>query len=381
VHFYYIGRTVDCPQLETVERAVNKAFNVTLAPELFRSDRFKALQQEGRAPPAPPDAIEVAASHALSGRGIRALAVAIKSSGGLLVGDLSKQLPLEDRGRTEEFRKTLESTGLVGSEIVVVCMKTQGQIARAPSEDVLRAMSDRGVKCACGRPISDERIEKAVTITDLGRALLDGNRWLTLLLLEELQEVGIPLGNTLIEQQVGGDEIDCLADISGELAFFELKDKDFNLGNAYSFGAKMGIIRPHHPVIFSTTKVGNDAREHFERARSAGRSRYEEMYLPEDPSPEIRYIEGVECLRVGIQELATAIHRGDALRILRRVLPFAALDAGALLSALEHQDHKRAATKVISGREVEHTCDSGAEALVSEGLTLPIPGAVAVTAQ
>jgi hypothetical protein len=72
------------------------------------------------------------------------------------------------------------------------------------------------------------------------------------LLLEELQKVGVSFDQTLTEQQVGGDEVDCLANISGELVFFELKDKDFSLGNAYSFGAKMGIIRPEHSVIFST---------------------------------------------------------------------------------------------------------------------------------
>ena len=80
--------------------------------------------------------------------------------------------------------------------------------------------------------------------------------WLTLCLLVELQRIGVPLNDTLIEQQVGGDEVDCLAVVSGELVFFELKDKDFNLGNAYSFGAKMGILRPDHAVILSTQKIG-----------------------------------------------------------------------------------------------------------------------------
>jgi hypothetical protein len=86
-------------------------------------------------------------------------------------------------------------------------------------------MSAQGVKCACGRAIAEERIEEALNITDLGRALLDGNRWLTLLLLQELQHVGVPLDQTLVEQQMGGDEVDCLANISGELVFFELKTK------------------------------------------------------------------------------------------------------------------------------------------------------------
>ena len=104
-------------------------------------------------------------------------------------------------------------------------------------------------------------MEEALAITDLGRALLDKARWLTILLLKELQGVRIDARAILVEQSVGGDEIDCLANIDGELALFELKDKEFNLGNAYSFGAKIGIIRPDHPIIVTTERIGNDARE------------------------------------------------------------------------------------------------------------------------
>jgi hypothetical protein len=270
--------------------------------------------------------------------------MAIKSSGGLLVRDLPKQLPAETSEQVERVREGLEGRGLIDAEIVVVCTKTQAQIARAPSREVLQQMSAQGVKCACGRAIAEERIEEALTITDLGRALLDGNRWLTLLLLQELQQVGVPLDQTLIDQQVGGDEVDCLANISGELAFFELKDKDFALGNAYSFGAKIGIIQPQHSVIFSTHKIGGDAREHFERARLARKPDPEDWRLGE-PLPEIRYIEGLDELRTGVQELATSIYRGDALRILARVLPLAALDPAPTLSALEQQALSRPTSK------------------------------------
>jgi hypothetical protein len=42
-----------------------------------------------------------------------------------------------------------------------------------------------------------------------------------------------------------------------------LKDREFNLGGAYSFGAKIGIIGPAHPVIISREKIGGDAKEHL----------------------------------------------------------------------------------------------------------------------
>jgi hypothetical protein len=330
---YYVGPTVDCPRLADVEVAVNAAFGITLTPSPYQSSEFKRLRQEGRTPPQAPQADEIEAATILRDRNTRSLAIAIKSSGGLLVRDLAKQLPVEGRDQTDQIRRDLQSHRLIDSEIVVVCTKTQAQVTRVPSGEILHKMSAEGVKCACGRPIAEERVEEALTITDAGRLLIDGNRWLTLLLVAELQRVGVPLDHILIEQVVGGDEVDCLADISGELTFFELKDKDFNLGNAYSFGAKVGIIQPRHSVIFSTNKVGADAREHFERAKLARSPRFE--LGSGAPENEIRYMEGLERLRTDIEDLATSIYRADARSVLSRVLPLAAVASAPLLGALE----------------------------------------------
>lgn len=72
---------------------------------------------------------------------------------------------------------------------------------------------------------------------------------MAVLLLEELRQVGIPHDHILFEQQIGGDELDVIVNISEELVLFELKGKEFSLGNAYSFGSKIGIVRPNHSVI------------------------------------------------------------------------------------------------------------------------------------
>jgi hypothetical protein len=158
----------------------------------------------------------------------------VKSSAGLLIGDIPKQLPEESKETVDKILSDMLSAGLVHADMVVICKRTQAQVARAPSEEVLKDLAQRGLKCACGRPITDERAEKALTITDQGRSLIDKSRWFSLLLIQELLRLGIPLDRMLVDQQAGGDEMDCIADISGETAFFELKDKEFSLGNAYS---------------------------------------------------------------------------------------------------------------------------------------------------
>ncbi len=170
--FYYIGMKLDQPQLRQAQEAINTAFNVSLTAAPFVSHRFNELRDEGRAPPTPPSLKESETVRALSDRSTRSLA-AINSSGGLLVSDLAKQLPPEARNQTDVIRRTLESTGLIDAELVIICKKSQAQIARVPTREALQQMSEQGLRCACGRPVSDEIVEEAVATTDLGRGLLD----------------------------------------------------------------------------------------------------------------------------------------------------------------------------------------------------------------
>ena len=109
-------------------------------------------------------------------------------------------------------------------------------------------------------------------------------------------------------------------------------------GNAYSFGAKVGVLRPEHAIILSTQKIGADAREHFERARLARNPRKGmEFRFSSEESPELYYIEGLEQLPVELQKFAGGIYREDAARILSRVLPFATVNAESLLSAFDKE--------------------------------------------
>ena len=342
-----IGPDWEPGSLGLVKTVAQSLMAAPLSPFFYASERFDELRGEGREPAPTPSMEEIRASELLSDRFVRTLALAIKSSGGLLVRDLPKQLPPEARERVDELTAGLRDHGLLDSEIVVVCSKAQAQVTRAPNRDVLVELSQKGVKCACGRPLAEERMEEALAITDFGRALLDKARWLTILLLNELTAVRIDSSAILVEQSVGGDEIDCLANIDGELALFELKDKEFNLGNAYSFGAKIGIIRPEHPIIVTTERIGNDAKEHFVRARSAGARRdhyvtYDGRYVPYEPDEdqaEITYIEGVSNLRAGIEQFVGSIYRRDAITLLNRVLPVATMNGKDLLRAFEKKMH------------------------------------------
>lgn len=341
--------------VEEVLRVVSEQAAISLVPREYRSGRFEELKAEGRESPASPSHEELAAARVLREKSARTLAVAIKAAGGLLLRDLPKQLPAEHRDRTDALLRDLRESGIVDAETVIVCSKTQAQIARTQSPEILAELSQRGLRCSCGRPLGDERIEEALTLTEIGRSLVEKSRWLTLLLIAELRRAGVPLDSILIDQQMGGDEIDCLANISGELVLFELKDKEFNLGNAYSFGAKIGIIRPQHSVIVSTEHVGNDAKEHFQRAGLVGGPQQRRFLGDEARSSDVQYIEGLPSLSPGIDALAKRVYAADALRLIAEVLGFGLIEPDRVLSIVECSDETSAAT---SDRAQERTVGS-----------------------
>jgi hypothetical protein len=344
----YVGTNACCPFFEKVRECVRDVLGAELKGSAYRSRRFDELKAEGRDPPPLPSGEEQRCAIVLSNRESRSLAVAIKASGGLLVKDLPRQLASVDPDRVAEIHRVLLISGIVTSETVIICTRTHAQVARLPSRDALPLLTTSGLKCACGRPIADEMVEEALTISTLGHSLLEKSRWFSVLLVDALRRVGVAEHQILLEQQIGADEFDCLANLSGELVLFELKDKEFNLGNAYSFGAKIGIIRPDHSVIVTTEKVGNDAKDHFERARTAAaRSRAPEPYIMFEPirSDSIEYIEGVEELLPKIQSLANGVYTSDARRLLANTLPLAALDAALLLSVVGDRNTREAARK------------------------------------
>jgi hypothetical protein len=339
-----IGRSLNSDHLDTLSGIASEAFGTPLEDYRYTNERFDELLEEGRSWPAEVTEDELAASIVLSEARARTLATSIKAGGGLLVSGLGKQLGNARPPTVEKVLKSLEQVGLLERDVVVICQRTSAQTNRVPSRELLTALAAQGMKCACGRLVSDERTEDAVTITERGRELLDGSRWFSILVLSELEKLGVPRDRIVVEQQTGGEEMDCLADISGEIAFFELKDKEFSLGNAYSFGAKMGIVRPQHAIIVTTEHVGADAKEHFDRAQLADRDRARfRGALDEEEARPVYFIEGLENLAPRLEEIVGDIYRRDAALFISDSLPLALPSATALLSSVDQVTSKHTA--------------------------------------
>ncbi|MFI8878444.1 hypothetical protein [Streptomyces sp. NPDC055243] len=329
---YVITNTRGELDVSDFQRACADTLGTELRKHEFSAKKFGELKQEGRRESINLTPEKVTAARLLCDKGARVLATAIKSSlGGLILSDVEKQLKRERVDNVEAVLSNLQEHGLISSEYVIVCAKSHQQVARVADVAIIQEMSQRGVRCGCGRRLAEERPEEAVAITDLGRELLDKSTWMSVILVEELRDLGVSDDRIMIEYSSGGDEMDCIADINGEVILFELKDKEFSLREAYSFGAKIGLVRPKYPVIVTTEKVGGDAKEHFQKAQLAGKRN-----LPRDPDDAmpIRFIEGIADLRGQLDELASSVHRGDAHRALREVMPFASISPRYLLDGI-----------------------------------------------
>lgn len=336
----YAGPTLDHRVMDEFEGHVKAVWGVGLREENHPSRKLSEIENLGQGGKAEaPTEQDVKCAEILSDKATRVLAIAIKSSSGLLLSDAPKQIPQKDRGRLDEVVQSLIAAGVVETEIVVICSKTGSQINRLSDVEVLQRLDEQNVRCSCGKSLSMEKAEEALSITEYGRTMLDGSRWLSVLVLQNLTDLGVPIENIRMEQEYAGEEVDCVAEIYGRLALFELKDKQFNLGNAYSFGAKMGIFRPDYPVIVTTEKVGSDARDHF--VRSAQRGKRSQRFSASDSEAvnNIRFIEGIPALRRSLEEIVTSISIEAFAPFVQSALNFSTTSPGAILSAWAGKGH------------------------------------------
>lgn len=299
----------------------------------LKSDRTRSLQAEGLTPVGEIDGGLISASHVLENASFRAAAITIKSSRGILARDLEKNLAGIYTGDHGRLKNALLESEVITSETVLICRSSGDLVNRIASPEAVGNLAGLGIKCSCGTPLEEEEIHESITVTPRGHELLDKNQWMTLVLIDELKRIGVSESDIYVEQQFGGDEIDCIAVISGDTVLFELKDKEFSLGHAYSFNAKVGIFRPDLSVIVTTGQVGNDAKDHFLRAKravTAGRRSGPRRDDAEEPI----LIEGISNLRGQLEEIGTKLVGRDARRQLRDLLLGAALSPAAVVEAM-----------------------------------------------
>ena len=319
------------PYLHLARSAISDVLGVEMESYKYANKRFDRLRDEAVVEEIPDGAEYLTASRALLQKDSRTLAVAIKSSRGLLGSDASRQL--KEVERADSIIDALIEGGVATSELVIVCTTTGNQVARVADEDKISSLAEQGLRCACGKPIDEESPERLLSISSVGTLLLDKSRWMSVLIRDRLRQLGVPDTDILLECQLGTDEIDCIALISGEVAIFELKDKEFSIGNAYSFGAKVSIVKPEHGIIVTTESVAKDVQSHFDRTHAVEPRRYA---VERSNSNIFHYVEGQGFLDA-LDPVVGDIFAKDGTTILDGALRLMPARAASIVELIQSQ--------------------------------------------
>lgn len=166
----------------------------------------------------------------------------------------------------------LLDAGIVKKEYLLVCRQDSRTICSIPDRARLEETIGSELTCTgCGRAFTDELIQDIYALTPEARALLNGSQWMTIWVTECLVNSGVPPEAIKWSASAGDDELDIIADIYGLKVFFELKDRQFGLGDAYPFSFRVERYGGDVGVVVTMDSVAEEAQKFLdEQHRRAG---------------------------------------------------------------------------------------------------------------
>jgi hypothetical protein len=130
----------------------------------------------------------------------------------------------------EEYR-------LIDRKFAIICNKTNEIIFLLRNKEDLE--NAKQLECPkCSAQIGNESVLSYYERTEKLKELLDGNRWMPLLIRDAFIKAGVPESDVYTEVKYGEDEIDVLALYRGRVLVVELKDRPASLNDAYKLSAK-----------------------------------------------------------------------------------------------------------------------------------------------
>jgi hypothetical protein len=108
-------------------------------------------------------------------------------------------------------------------------------------------------------PSSDKYI-----LSKVGRRMLNGSQWMTVWLTENLVASGIPIDAIVWGLQEDSEEVDCALELKNRIWIFELKDRNFEPGDAHPLFYRAAKFRASKTIIITTRVVTANARKVFD---------------------------------------------------------------------------------------------------------------------
>lgn len=163
-----------------------------------------------------------------------------------------------------------EEHQLIDKKFAIVCKKNKEIIFLLNNRQDLE--NAKHLVCPkCSVSIGDESVLSYYERTETLKELIDGSRWMPLLIRDELLNAGVKRENIFTEVKYGQDEIDLLVYYRGRIFVIEAKDRPVSLNDAYKLSAKTSrlekVISKSHggmsedEIIFSTRVNSRVARQ------------------------------------------------------------------------------------------------------------------------
>lgn len=194
---------------------------------------------------------------------------------------------------------------LVIQNILILCRKNAIAIALVQSKEEVAGQNPAGTYCPhCGRMFSEELMKESYIISDLGKKMTRGSHWMTVLITNSLIASGISEKSIIWNLTEDSEEVDCVVQFKDQVWIFELKDRNFESGDAHPLTYYRAVkFKANKIIVLTTGKVTKEARNVFKDM--SHNSRTESSFgIPV-------YIEGLKFLQLAIDTLVkneTLIH-------------------------------------------------------------------------
>jgi hypothetical protein len=263
------------------------------ARQVAGSSRFPATELKTQKPEYSEE--ELNAARLLVGAEPRNLLLQLAQIGKVRVADI--QLPQALIGQ-------LQARHLLSKEYLVVCRKDSRTLCQVANvEDLNEGSGGRLVCATCGRKFSEELVHEILAGTDHGKQLITSSRWMMIWLTDQLVQAGLSKEEIAWSATAGDDEIDIMTDELGLRILFELKDREFGLGDAYPFAYRVERYGGQVGIVVSTDRVAEEAEKFFQEQRSKAAASIETLSGARIESGVRNLID--KYSRLGVQRMLT----------------------------------------------------------------------------
>ena len=139
-----------------------------------------------------------------------------------------------------------------------------------------------------------------------------------------VSKLGINREQVIVDSGPQGTDI--VLDLSGDLVMIVLKDREFNLADAYAFNAKVSRIKAAEGIIVSNEGLSGDAKKLVQDELGPQRARISDPF-------RISFVEGIQGLEHELARVVERRRRQYFLRALGDLATIQGLNIGQLALA------------------------------------------------